>query len=154
MWIYTSRGHLPLQCSWLCKKVAKFLFVKNKASSKRLICHDTVPSKSSSQQILLPKDKEKPQLGVSRMVSACKGNENIEKLYCFRLLFYHNRKTFYLWRGTKHKKVLDISRAKDFELYLFMKTQPSAKRQLPVNLLYFVPKRKSKRLIIIIPSSL
>ena len=113
-----------------------------------------LPPKSSSQQILPMKDKEKPQLGVSRMVSACKGNENIEKLYCFRLLFYHNRKTFYLWRGTKHKKVLDTSRAKDFELYLFMKTQPSAKRQLPVNLLYFVPKRKSKRLIIMMPSSL
>ena len=154
MWIYTSRGHLPLQCSWQSMKFAKFQSVKNKASSKRLICHDTVPSKSSSQRILPMKDKEKPQLGVSRMVSACKGNENIEKLYCFRLLFYHNRKTFYLWRGTKHKKVLDTSRAKDFELYLFMKTQPSAKRQLPVNLLYFVPKRKSKRLIIMMPSSL
>ena len=55
-----------------------------------------LPPKSSSQQILPMKDKEKPQLGVSRMVSACKGNENIKKLYCFRLLFYHNRKTFYL----------------------------------------------------------
>ena len=33
---YTSRGHLPLQCSRLHLKVAKFRFVKNKASSKRL----------------------------------------------------------------------------------------------------------------------
>ena len=32
----TSRGHLPLQCSRLHLKVAKFRFVKNKASSKRL----------------------------------------------------------------------------------------------------------------------
>ena len=33
---YTSRGHLPLQCSRQHLKVAKFRFVKNKASSKRL----------------------------------------------------------------------------------------------------------------------
>ena len=32
----TSRGHLPLLCSRLCTKFAKFRFVKNKASSKRL----------------------------------------------------------------------------------------------------------------------
>jgi len=77
-------------------KFAKFQSVKNKASSKRLICHDTVPPNSSSQQILSLEKQEKPQLGVSRMVSVCKGNENIEMLYRFRLLFYHNRKTFYL----------------------------------------------------------
>ena len=35
MWQYTSHGHLLLQYSWQCMKVAKFQNVKNIASSKR-----------------------------------------------------------------------------------------------------------------------
>ena len=42
MWLDTSRGHLPLQCSWQHMKVAKFQNVKNKALSKRLYYYNVM----------------------------------------------------------------------------------------------------------------
>ena len=58
MWLYTSRGHLPLRCSWLCTKFAKFRSVKNKASSKRLrLCRNT--STLPSPRLSIPSYKLK-----------------------------------------------------------------------------------------------
>ena len=67
MWLNTSRGHLPLHCSWQSLKFAKFQSVKNKASSKRsILCPDTstLPSPRLNNLSFL---ERKHQLGVSRM---------------------------------------------------------------------------------------
>ena len=105
MWIYTSRGHLPLQCSWLCTKVAKFQFVKNKAPSKRLIlCHDTVPPKSSSQQILPMKGKEKHQLGVSRMGICVQRYIKYLKCHSFSGNFFREKNKKDRCGGTQERK--------------------------------------------------
>ena len=67
MWLNTSRGHLPLHCSWLFMKFAKFQSVKNKAPSKRsILCHDTITLPSPRLNNLSFWEK-KHQLGVSRM---------------------------------------------------------------------------------------
>ena len=67
MWLNTSRGHLPLHCSWLFMKFAKFQSVKNKAPSKRsILCHDTTTLPSPRLNNLSFWER-KHQLGVSRM---------------------------------------------------------------------------------------
>ena len=92
MWLYTSRGHLPLRCSWLCTKFAKFRSVKNKASSKRLmLCRNT--STLPSPRLSIPSYKLKGKcldLAWAEWVSDCKGKKIFGKSQWFHQLFSDN----------------------------------------------------------------
>ena len=66
MWLNTSRGASTVALPWQSLKFAKFQSVKNKASSKRLICHDT-NSLPSPRLNNLSFWERKHQFGVSRM---------------------------------------------------------------------------------------
>ena len=96
MWNNTSRGHLPLLCSRLHLKVAKFRFVKNKALSKRLfisICRDTsIPLLPIYVTHLSTKGPLRRlsmhRYGMSKSSIGCKGNKKNDYSCIFSGFFY------------------------------------------------------------------
>ena len=105
MWLNTSRGHLPLHCSWLFMKFAKFQSVKNKAPSKRsILCHDTTTLPSPRLNNLSFWER-KHQLGVSRMSICVQRYIKYLKCHSFSWNFFREKSKKDRCGGTQERKI-------------------------------------------------
>ena len=105
MWLNTSRGHLPLHCSWLFMKFAKFQSVKNKAPSKRsILCHDTTTLPSPRLNNLSFWER-KYQLGVSRMGICVQRYIKYLKCHSFSRNFFKEKSKKDRRGGTQERKI-------------------------------------------------
>ena len=142
MWLNTSRGHLPLHCSWLFMKFAKFQSVKNKAPSKRsILCHDTTTLPSPRLNNLSFWER-KHQLGVSRTGIWVQRYIKYLKCHSFSRNFFREKSKKDRCGGTQERKqMLENKERAEKQLLTVNSVNPSCSSALKL-IPYHLPAQK------------